>query len=59
LSASLGGARWAPAIGRLVPDIAQRDVYVCGPGGFMKSFIAAARTLGVPQARIHHEDFAF
>jgi len=49
----------APAIGRLVPDIAQRDVYVCGPGGFMKSFIAAARTLGVPQARIHHEDFAF
>jgi len=49
----------APALNRLVPDIAQRDVYVCGPGGFMRSLIDAARTLGVPPARIHHEDFAF
>ncbi|MCX6373814.1 MAG: ferredoxin reductase family protein [Actinobacteria bacterium] len=49
----------APAMSRLVPDIAQRDVYVCGPGGFMRSTIAAARALGVPQRRIHHEDFAF
>jgi predicted ferric reductase len=49
----------APAMSRLVPDIAQRDVYVCGPGGFMRNTIEAARTLGVPQARIHHEDFAF
>jgi len=49
----------APALNRLVPDIAQRDVYVCGPGGFMRSFIDAARSLGVPTRRIHHEDFAF
>jgi len=49
----------APALHRLVPDIAQRDVYVCGPGGFMRSFIDAARSLGVPTGRIHHEDFAF
>ena len=49
----------APALNRLVPDIAQRDVFVCGPGGFMRSFIDAALTLGVPRARIHHEDFAF
>jgi len=49
----------APALNRLVPDIAQRDVYVCGPGGFMKSLIEAARSLGVPSTRIHHEDFAF
>ncbi|MCX6362805.1 MAG: hypothetical protein NTW58_01265, partial [Actinobacteria bacterium] len=49
----------APALNRLVPDIAQRDVYVCGPGGFMRSLIDAARSLGVPPARIHHEDFAF
>ena len=49
----------APALNRLVPDIAQRDVYVCGPGGFMRSFIDAARSLGVPTGRIHHEDFAF
>ena len=49
----------APALNRLVPDIAQRYVYVCGPGGFMRSFIEAARSLGVPTGHIHHEDFAF
>lgn len=49
----------APALSRLVPDIAQRDVYVCGPGGFTRSLIDAARSLGVPTGRIHHEDFAF
>ena len=49
----------APALSRLVPDIAQRDVYVCGPGGFMRSLIDAARSLGVPTGHIHHEDFAF
>ena len=49
----------AEALSRLVPDIERRDVYVCGPGGFMSSLIAAARSLGVPRRRIHHEDFAF
>ena len=49
----------ARALTALVPDIAQRDVYVCGPGGFMRNLIQAARTLGVPSTRIHHEDFAF
>jgi predicted ferric reductase len=44
---------------RLVPDIAERDLYVCGPGGFMENLIAHARALGVPESRIHHEDFAF
>ena len=49
----------APVMSRLVPDIAQRDVYVCGPGGFMHGIIDAASSLGVPPERIHHEDFAF
>ncbi len=44
---------------RLVPDIAERDVYVCGPGGFMENLVGTARSLGVPDGRIHHEDFAF
>ena len=43
----------------LVPDIADRDLYVCGPSGFMQSVIAAARRVGVRGERIHHEDFAF
>ncbi len=44
---------------RLVPDVSERDVYVCGPGGFMQSFVAAARAAGVPETRIHYEDFSF
>ncbi|MEZ5126165.1 MAG: ferredoxin reductase family protein [Thermoleophilia bacterium] len=43
----------------LVPDIAQRDLYMCGPPGFMRSLRAAARSLGVPGSRIHYEKFAF
>ena len=43
----------------LVPDIAARDLFVCGPAGFMRQLIGQARSLGVPDTRIHHEDFAF
>ena len=46
-------------LAQLVPDIADRDLYVCGPGGFMQGVITAARDLGVRGERIHHEDFAF
>jgi ferredoxin-NADP reductase/DMSO/TMAO reductase YedYZ heme-binding membrane subunit len=49
----------APVLRRLVPDIAARDVYVCGPEGFTRAFMADARTLGVPQRHIHHELFSF
>ena len=43
-----GAARRRRRSARLVPDIARRDVYVCGPGGFMDALIADARSLGVP-----------
>ncbi len=49
----------AAALRRLVPDVKHRDVFICGPGGFMDGVIAAAREAGVPPARIHHEDFSF
>ena len=49
----------AAALARLVPDVADRDVYVCGPGGFTQGLIEAARTLGVAEKHIHHEAFAF
>jgi predicted ferric reductase len=49
----------ARALQYLIPDIAERDVYVCGPGGFSKNIAAAARRLGVPSERIHQESFAF
>jgi predicted ferric reductase len=49
----------ARALRRLVPDLAERDLYVCGPSGFSESVIAAALKLGIPQSRIHQETFEF
>jgi predicted ferric reductase len=43
---------------RLVPDLDQRDVYVCGPEGFVASIVDTARNLGIPDEVIHHEAFA-
>ncbi|MFZ1993601.1 MAG: ferredoxin reductase family protein [Solirubrobacteraceae bacterium] len=44
---------------RLIPDLHQRDVFICGPTGFTASVREAARHLGVSDERIHHETFAF
>jgi predicted ferric reductase len=43
---------------RLVPDLDNRDVYVCGPEGFVAAIVVVARGLGVPDDAIHHEAFA-
>jgi predicted ferric reductase len=42
----------------LVPDITGRDVYVCGPEGFVHSVTGALRHLGVPRELVHHEAFS-
>ena len=44
---------------RLVPDVATRDVYICGPEGFADHLESAALKVGVPPERIHREAFAF
>jgi predicted ferric reductase len=49
----------ARSLGRLIPDLARRDVYICGPGGFSEGIVLAALALGVPRDRIHQEAFAF
>jgi predicted ferric reductase len=49
----------ASSLRRLVPDIAQRDVYVCGPEGFNELVVAGASRLGVPTGSIHEERFSF
>ena len=41
-----------------VPDLRQRDVYVCGPEGFVTEIVEVARGLGVPDEAIHHEAYA-
>ncbi len=43
---------------RLVPDLDQRDVFVCGPEGFVADIVNVAKNLGVPDESIHHEAFA-
>jgi predicted ferric reductase len=43
----------------LVPDLATRDLYLCGPDGFTDAVIAAAITAGLPRRQIHHESFSF
>jgi ferredoxin-NADP reductase len=43
----------------LVPDIAHRDVYICGPDGFSAAITAAAQQLGADADQIHTETFGF
>jgi predicted ferric reductase len=43
---------------RLVPDLEQRDTYICGPEGFVTEMAELVRFLGVPEEAIHHEMFA-
>lgn len=48
----------AKTLGKLIPNIAQRDVYVCGPVGMMDVTLRALTQLGVPEDQIHLERFA-
>lgn len=48
-----------PALRRLVPDIRRREVYVCGPSGFIALVVDAAAAAGVPASQLHHETFDF
>jgi predicted ferric reductase len=43
---------------QLVPDLDHRDVFVCGPEGFVASIVDLVKRLGVPDEAIHHEAFA-
>ncbi len=49
----------AEQLRRLVPDIAERDVFLCGPEPMMDAARAGLRQAGVPRRHIHHESFAF
>lgn len=46
------------ALSRLVPDLAGRDVYVCGPPELSDRVLLAARRAGTPEERLHLETFA-
>lgn len=48
----------ADELHRLVPDLVQRDVYVCGPQAFVGHVTGVCRGLGVPGRALHHEAYA-
>jgi predicted ferric reductase len=43
---------------KLVPDLRERDVYVCGPPAMTDALLARLRAAGVPRRHIHAERFA-
>ena len=45
-------------LAKLVPGIADRDVYICGPAAMMDATRQALDQLGVPEEQIHNERFA-
>ncbi|MCE5289367.1 MAG: ferric reductase-like transmembrane domain-containing protein [Nocardiaceae bacterium] len=47
----------AAALRRLIPDIAERDVYLCGPPAWTDSVKGALAAAGVPGANVHIESF--
>ena len=58
------GATGGPAddvalLRRWVPDVAERDVYVCGPEAWTASARATLATAGLPAARLHVETFGW
>ncbi|MGI8769335.1 MAG: ferredoxin reductase family protein [Propionibacteriaceae bacterium] len=42
----------------LVPDVADREIYLCGSTGLTAAVIHALRTLHVPVGHIHHEELS-
>jgi predicted ferric reductase len=42
----------------LVPDVAERDVYVCGPPAMTAALERTVRSLGLPRRHVHVERFA-
>ena len=62
-----GPGRWAPhghgaddkLLHRLIPDLARRDVFVCGPDEWTDAAMRSARRLGVPDEQLHVEQFSW
>jgi ferredoxin-NADP reductase len=42
-----------------VPDVADRDVFVCGPDAWMAAALDACHRAGVPARQLHAERFSW
>jgi ferredoxin-NADP reductase len=40
-----------------VPDVKDRDIFLCGPPGMMNAVVGSLRSLGVSRSQIHYERF--
>jgi predicted ferric reductase len=47
------------ALRRLVPDVYDRDIYVCGPAGMMERVLSGLHWLRIAESQIHYERFNF
>jgi predicted ferric reductase len=45
-------------IEKLVPDLPEREIYLCGPPPMMTAIISALKKIRIPKARIHYEKFS-
>jgi predicted ferric reductase len=54
-----GASLLSPAhLVELVPDVAERDVYLCGPAGMTAALERTIRAVNVPRRHLHVEKFA-
>jgi len=61
---SRGAYGWGPhqqpvTLAQIVPDVARRDVYICGPRGWADAVVDDARVAGVSDDAIHRERFVW
>lgn len=49
----------AASLGRLVPDVRERDVFICGPVPMMDAVRRSLHALRVPSSQVHWERFAY
>jgi predicted ferric reductase len=59
LGHGLGGVDDLTALTSWVPDVAERDVYVCGPEGWAEDVRRTAEAAGLPADRFHVESFGW
>ncbi len=59
-SRAVGNDPLGPAsLASLVPDVTERDVYICGPDPMMEAVRGTLSVLGVPTRQIHAERFVY
>ncbi|MET3803255.1 putative ferric reductase [Nakamurella sp. UYEF19] len=59
LGSGIGGADDRTALEHWVPDIAERDVYVCGPQAWAEDFRRTTVAAGLHEANFHVESFGW